>query len=412
MAAQGLGIGRRPRVLFLSSCVSGGGVGRSLVTYLKHEAPLIEATVVMPEPGVIGQTISSLAGVSYVPQFVERIQRGPYRWIKRLGWPWLEFCGGVVALVSSFFSIRKLCQKIEPDFIYCNHMLAEPIGLAVARATNTPLVIHVRNVHVEPVAKLLFPWIGQRKITKLIICNSQSSAEPYLKKSRSKVRIVPNSVDLAQFDRTHIEPKLRQSAGLAEDALVIGYLGRLVPKKGIDILLRAFALVHEKFPQARLALVGGNDHGIYRDMKGIYVNLAHELGLEGKLIFTGFQPDVRPYLASAAVMVAPLDIARGTQNKILEGMAAGVPVVSSRLAAGGVDAVSPDHLLVASTPEEYVATLLRILDDRGERDRLARAGRERVLSHHSWAQSMRRLDAIVERCLSSLQPSRSLAAIS
>jgi glycosyltransferase involved in cell wall biosynthesis len=54
---------------------------------------------------------------------------------------------------------------------------------------------------------------------------------------------------------------------------------------------------------------------------------------------TGSVPDVRPFVRRSAVTVAPLNIARGTQNKILEAMAMGVPVVTSRVAAGGVDAV-------------------------------------------------------------------------
>jgi glycosyltransferase involved in cell wall biosynthesis len=99
-------------------------------------------------------------------------------------------------------------------------------------------------------------------------------------------------------------------------------------------------------------------------------------------------------------MVAPLNIARGTQNKILEGMAMGVPVVASRIAAGGVDAESGMHIRVAGSPDEYVAEILRILEEPSERDRLARAGRARMLSHHAWPASMKRLDAIVERCLS------------
>ncbi len=67
-------------------------------------------------------------------------------------------------------------------------------------------------------------------------------------------------------------------------------------------------------------------------------------------------------------MVAPLEIARGTQNKILEAMAMGVPVVTSSVAAGGVDAEAREHLLVADTPAEYVAAIAahaRRPDERG-----------------------------------------------
>jgi glycosyltransferase involved in cell wall biosynthesis len=87
-------------------------------------------------------------------------------------------------------------------------------------------------------------------------------------------------------------------------------------------------------------------------------------------------------------MVAPLAIARGTQNKILEAMAMGVPVITSRVAAVASDAEAGTHLLVAESPSEQVDAILRLLDQPQERLALSRAGRERMLSHHSWSQSI------------------------
>ncbi len=123
---------------------------------------------------------------------------------------------------------------------------------------------------------------------------------------------------------------------------------------------------------------------------------------------TGSVPDVRPYVTRAALTVAPLRIARGTQNKILESMAMGVPVVCSKAAAGGVDAVPGDHLLVADKPDDLCNAVLRLVDNTAERERLAQAGRARVLSNHAWSSSMRRLDGIIDRCLTSFVPNRKL----
>ena len=119
---------------------------------------------------------------------------------------------------------------------------------------------------------------------------------------------------------------------------------------------------------------------------------------------TGSVPDVRPYVTSAALTVAPLRIARGTQNKILEAMAMGVPVVASSVAAGGVDAVPGEHLLTADTPEGLCAASCACSTSPAERARLAQAGRARVLSNHAWPSSMKRLDAIIERCVDSFAP--------
>src|SRR5690606_41993609 len=108
---------------------------------------------------------------------------------------------------------------------------------------------------------------------------------------------------------------------------------------------------------------------------------------------------VRAYVLRLSLMVAPLNMARGMKNEMLEAMAMGVPVVSIRIAAGGVDAIPEQHVLVAQSNKDYVRQILRVLDAPPERARLARAGRERMLSHHAWPKSMQRLDRIIDRCL-------------
>lgn len=111
---------------------------------------------------------------------------------------------------------------------------------------------------------------------------------------------------------------------------------------------------------------------------------------------TGSVADVRPHVRDCALSIAPLAIARGTQNKILESMAMGVPVVSSRAAAGGVDAVAGRDLLVADSPVEYRDAILEVLRDPQRQRQLGELARARVLSHHDWAASMRRLDDCLE----------------
>jgi sugar transferase (PEP-CTERM/EpsH1 system associated) len=128
-----------------------------------------------------------------------------------------------------------------------------------------------------------------------------------------------------------------------------------------------------------------------------------ELGALPGVTVTGSVPDVRPYVTRAALTVAPLTIARGTQNKILESMAMGVPVVCSRQAAGGVDAVPGEHLLSYDDREGLVEAVLRVVGSAQERGRLAQAGRARVLANHSWPSSMRRVDALID---SQIRPRR------
>ncbi len=176
------------------------------------------------------------------------------------------------------------------------------------------------------------------------------------------------------------------------DADTISFIGRMDYYPNQEAMTRFCAqtwpLLRARRPEARLLIVGADPSAEIR-----------RLGEIPGVTVTGSVPDVRPHIVGSALMVAPLSIARGTQNKILEAMAMGVPVVTSSVAAGGVDAQAPAHFLVADTPEDTCAAILRVLGDPQERTRLAVAGRERVLTHHSWAHSMQRLDGIIQRCV-------------
>ncbi|MDP2561130.1 TIGR03087 family PEP-CTERM/XrtA system glycosyltransferase [Psychrobium sp. 1_MG-2023] len=116
--------------------------------------------------------------------------------------------------------------------------------------------------------------------------------------------------------------------------------------------------------------------------------------IEGVTV-TGFVDDVRDYVQKSAVMVAPLKIARGTQNKILEAMAMGVPVVTSSLGARGVDGEAGEDFFVAQTPEQYSEQILSLMKDKMQRSIVAQAGRQRILSNYSWPYVLKRLDDIV-----------------
>lgn len=149
-------------------------------------------------------------------------------------------------------------------------------------------------------------------------------------------------------------------------------------------------LIQEKRPDTRFAIVGAEPPGFIR-----------RLGSLPGVSVTGTVPDVRTYVRKAAISVAPLDIARGTQNKILEAMAMGVPVVASEQASRGVDAIAGEHLLVAEGPTEFSNTVLQLLESPQLRTEFAERARARVLSNHSWVESMKRVDTLVERCMAS-----------
>ena len=206
----------------------------------------------------------------------------------------------------------------------------------------------------------------------------------------------PNGVDSEYFSPD----------GSPYDGDAIAFVGRMDYYPNQEAMFRfcreTLPLLRQRRPALKLSIVGADPSPQVR-----------RLGEIDGVTITGSVPDVRPFVRSVALTIAPLRIARGTQNKVLESMAMGVPVVASRAAAGGVDAVANEHLLVADTPDEQCNAIHGLLQDPARRARLASAARARVLSNHAWPQSMQRLDRIIDRCLASFaSQSTSRTAIS
>lgn len=109
---------------------------------------------------------------------------------------------------------------------------------------------------------------------------------------------------------------------------------------------------------------------------------------------TGAVPDVRPYIAGAAVIVAPLRIARGIQNKVLEGMAAGKPVVATPDALDGIDAEIGRDVLVGMGREGFSRAVVDVLSGRADPD-MGQHARAYVLARHQWREKLVALDDLV-----------------
>lgn len=115
----------------------------------------------------------------------------------------------------------------------------------------------------------------------------------------------------------------------------------------------------------------------------------------GAVVVTGTVDDVRPYLAHSAVAVAPLRIARGIQNKVLEAMAMSKPVVASAQCAGPINAVPGEHLIAASTPEDYAKAIVALVQDRPNAEALGTRARAHVVDHYSWDAHLASLDQYI-----------------
>lgn len=368
-------------VLFLNSCVSGGGAGRSLDAILSVPDPRIRATVVMPEAGVLAQRLTRVERLVLVPEFVERLRRSPYSWPDRWHAPWLHLLANVYAIPAGVRKLARLVRELQPGVIHCNHMLAKPIGALLGALTATPVVFHSRACHHLWIDAAFYSWLGRRAAVRRIICNSDASAQVYRRHSAAKVCIVPNSIDLAHFHRGSVAPRLRKAYGIAADAFVVGFVGRIHPKKGIDWLLQSFAAVAAQKPAACLVIVGGNDGSLHHDGLVAYRRQAQQLGLsEAQVIFTGYQDDVRAFVADFDALVFPSVEPESFGRVLLEAMALEVPVITS--AHGGAIEVVRDGVEGLWVPvgdvDALARAMLALAKDPAQRRAMGAHGRQRV----------------------------------
>jgi sugar transferase (PEP-CTERM/EpsH1 system associated) len=196
-----------------------------------------------------------------------------------------------------------------------------------------------------------------------------------------RVETLHNGVDLDYFSPT---APVGTVAWAGSPRLV--FTGAMDYRPNIDavgwFVAEVFPVLRSRFPAASFAIVGAKpDEAVKRlgDIDGVLV--------------TGRVPDVRPYLKSADVAVAPLRIARGVQNKVLEAMAMARPVVATTAAFSGIDASPGEDLLVVDDAPAFAAAIAEVAGSRARAAALGDAARRCVETRYSWAGQLSRLDA-------------------
>jgi len=204
-----------------------------------------------------------------------------------------------------------------------------------------------------------------------------SEAEAALFRSRSgmgadKVHAVENGIDTGRFDPALTFDPIDAGAG----PLAV-FTGQMDYRPNIDAVrwfaAKVLPLIRQQRANVCFAIVGRAPTDEVRALAT----------LPG-VIVTGEVPDVRPWLAAADVVVAPLLLARGVQNKLLEAMAMARPVVASAAAAEGIDATPGEHLLVADEAAGMAAAVCSLLADRKAATRMGQAARARMIARYGW----------------------------
>ncbi|HEY4690073.1 MAG TPA: glycosyltransferase [Anaerolineae bacterium] len=198
-------------------------------------------------------------------------------------------------------------------------------------------------------------------------------------RSDGRIVVLPNGVDLDYFHPTSTTP----------DPATILFSGKMSyhanSAAALFLAHEIMPRVWQRHPEARLVIAGKGPSPAVRD-----------LGVDSRITVTGYVDDLRPHFARATIALSPLLYGAGIQNKVLEAMSSGVPVIATPQVCSALRAQPGRDMLIGDAAEQLAAHTLSLIDDPERRNRIGASGRLYVERFHSWPEIVRSLTTVYE----------------
>jgi sugar transferase (PEP-CTERM/EpsH1 system associated) len=209
-----------------------------------------------------------------------------------------------------------------------------------------------------------------RQVGYVLACSEADARMLQALPHHTPVSVVPNGINSESYTEDNLA-----EACLPRPAVV--FTGKMDFRPNVDAVLwfakDILPRIRAEMPTVHFTVVGQKPHARLSALRG-----------RGDVTLTGFVPDVRPYIATADVYVAPLRMGSGTRLKLLEAMAMRRAIVSTRLGAEGLPVDNRVHLLLADMPSEFAEAVLRLLRDPAQRQELGENAARLVRQHYDW----------------------------
>jgi len=362
------------KILFVHS--SGNNIAGSeivLLGMLEGFADKFSVEVLLSETGIFYDRLLEMGITVYVTPFSQFDRRHPTRWIQ------------------SVFSFLVIVKKVRPDIVHLTSASPMQYVFPTTKALNIPLVCHVQCPYDAGNMKRYQPWQADQ-----VVLVSKTLVQTFPADKRDNLSVVYNGIDLPKIDR-HTSKRLNvEKFQLPSCSPVIGMVGQIIPRKGIDIFLRAAKKMIRIIPDIRLLIVGNADSEYGRQLK----QLAYKLGVSENVVWVGFQSNPQQIMAGLDALAVP---SRSEAFGLVaaEAMAVGTPVVASRV--DGLPEVIQDGLngfLVPSEDQEFlVCGLMGILRNPGLAISLRQEGRRTVQEKFSVAAHLVGIESVYREVL-------------
>ncbi len=409
-----------PRVLFINHSIRDGGPGKSLFYLLKFlDRTRLTPYVLIPKDDVFSDWLKAegiYENVLTDSRFPENLKR------PRFGAPGkrekndifslyydkllhlLSVLLNILDLLSLIVTSPLLLKRNGINVIYCNGTQAKVVGAFMGLINWCPVVWHVRNIQQTWFLGALINNLARLPVVRRIICVSGAAADQF-RAGREKLVVIHNGIDVGDYDPASAAGDIRSAYGLTDSTVVVGSTGRIVPRKGYELFIEAAGIalggLGERRREVKFVVVGDTPYFFREDHLGKLKKMATDAGLGDSFIFTGFRKDVRPCLKDFDVFVIPSSYPDPFPRSVIEAMSFELPVVGFR-AGGIVESVEDGVTGILSEPgdtRKMADALLRLIADKGLRESMGRAGRERVKEKFSaQAVALKIEGSILEAC--------------
>jgi glycosyltransferase involved in cell wall biosynthesis len=319
--------------------------------------------------------------------------------LRAAGIPVIDLNMSGAARAPRVWRLWSLLDEMRPSIVHAWLFHAVTAARIAARLAGVPAVISSRrNINLgSPIRE--FVNRATSGLDDRVAAVSESARLIEVSRARvspEKVVVIPNGVDPGAYGAPTPETRaaVRRSLGLPPETTLLGFVGRLHPVKGVDDLLRAARPVLDRFPTARILVVGDGED------RARLERLSSEVGVTSGVLFLGERTDVAFLLGGLDVFVMP-SREEGMPNAVLEAMAAGVPVVATTT-GGTAELVvhgSSGLLVTPGDVEGLSSAMASLVEDRFLSERLAAAARARAAAAFSIEETVRRTEALYEEIL-------------
>ena len=307
-------------------------------------------------------------------------------------------------LVDSVLEIRRLCIERQYDLVHTWLFMANVVGTAGARLAGVPRVIEsVRNLSLWKRTWYAQWWFRAADIlcaraADAVTVNADALRADHGAWSwypRDAIEVIHNGLDPSKFlvDVRAARHGVRDAAGLAVDAPIIGTVGRLAPEKDHDTFLRIVRQVHRARPDVRAVIVGGGQ------LRQELETTVTAMGLADVVTFLGERSDARTLMAGLDVFVLPSRI-EGFPNVLLEAAFLGVPAVASRVGGSPDVLPMPEDTFAAGDADTAACRVLQMLEAPESAALRAAEMRDRAFSMFTADRTAARWFELYDRCLS------------